>query len=157
MSVRFQVSALHADEFARWWTMSEAELKQHGAKCLLADSDSGYPCRVSLEDASCGESVLAVPYKHHDVDSFYQSSGPIYVRKQALTAYPETNSIPAFLSKRLISLRAYDDSAWMRHADAIPGVQLKQQMLQLFSDPVFTYVQLHNARTGCYLCEAKRI
>lgn len=157
MPVNFQILALNTDEFTRWWAMSDAELKQFGAKRLLADSDTGYPCRVSLEDASKGEQVLAITYKHHEVDSFYQSSGPIYVRKRVSTAYPAINSIPAFLNKRLISIRAYNEKAYMRYADAVSGEQLKQEMLRLFSDPVITYVQLHNARTGCYLCQAMRL
>lgn len=156
MSIDFQITALPADRFDYWRTMSDAELRQHSAQWVVADSDTGYPCRVSLEDARTGERVLAIPFSHHEADSFYRASGPIFIREQAQTARIALNIIPSFLMPRMISARAYDRRGMMLKADAITGDRLGQVLNQFFSDPAVINVHLHNARTGCYLCQAER-
>ena len=48
----FQVHALPAAPFAHYFDLSDAELEARGARRVIARSDSGYPCRVSLRDAT---------------------------------------------------------------------------------------------------------
>jgi hypothetical protein len=97
MTHSFQLIALPIERFSPLLTLSDEELAAHGARRLVADEKPGYPCRVSLVDADPGERVLAVSFTHHDVDSPYRASGPIYVRAAARTASPEVNEIPAML------------------------------------------------------------
>ncbi|MEO0731817.1 MAG: DUF1203 domain-containing protein, partial [Bacteroidota bacterium] len=80
---------------------------------LVADTNPGYPCRVSLKDAAIGEEILAFHYEHHAVDSPYRASGPVFVRVGAAPATPTVNEIPPILRKRSLSLRAYDTEAMM--------------------------------------------
>ena len=68
--------------------LSDEELHERSAQWLVADAKPGYPCRVTLEDAEIGERVLAVPFIHHDVQSPYRASGPVFVRESAQTAKP---------------------------------------------------------------------
>lgn len=36
---------------------------------MIVDKKPGFPCRVSLTDADLGETVLLVPFHHHEVSS----------------------------------------------------------------------------------------
>ena len=84
----FQVVALPSDRFSSLIGADEEVLRSHGARRLVVDQFPGYPCRVSFTDASVGETVLLLSYAHHDVDSPYRASGPIFVREQGTTARP---------------------------------------------------------------------
>ena len=79
-----------------------------GARLMLADAEPGFPCRVSLEDAKVGETVLLLPYTHHDVGSPYRASGPVFVRRHAAEARLGPGEVPQMLRHRLLSVRAYD-------------------------------------------------
>ena len=78
--------ALPSERFASLFDRSDAELQILGIRRTLVDTKPGYPCRVSLMDAEIGESVLLIPYTHHDVSSPYRASGPIFVRAGARTS-----------------------------------------------------------------------
>ena len=89
-----------------------AILSRSGVQRVLANSCPGYPCRVSLQDAKVGESVLLMNYEHQPAATPFRSSHAIYVREWASRAKPLENEIPGFLRKRVLSVRAFDDS-WL--------------------------------------------
>src|SRR5678816_2019821 len=98
----FQFVAVPIERFTHLFAMDDAELASSGAKRMTVDENPGYPCRVSLMDAPIGETVILTPFQHHDVNSPYQSAGPIFVRETAQTAQPEVNEIPLMLQHRLL-------------------------------------------------------
>ena len=106
MSVNFRLEPLLKDDFLPLFTLSDAELHERSAKWLVADSKPGYPCRVTLADAEIGDRVLAVSFIHHDVQSPYRASGPVFVREIGQTASLAINEIPIMFNHRLLSLRA---------------------------------------------------
>ena len=108
MQTQFIIKPLNQNIFADFMQLNQDELAKHNAKWIKADSKPGYPCRVSLAEAEIGERVLALPFTHHDVDSPYRASGPIFVREKAKTAAIKPNQIPEILKHRLLSLRAYN-------------------------------------------------
>jgi hypothetical protein len=128
-----------------------------GAQRMLADVNPGFPCRVSLADAEVGETVLLLPFTHHDVDSAYRASGPIFVRAAAKTATPTIGEVPKMFIHRQLSVRAYDGAAMMLDADVVSGTELARTILELFSDARVSYIHIHNAKPGCYNCTAKRV
>lgn len=152
----FRMVALGRERFAHFFSMSEAELAAHGARRMRVDRNPGFPCRVSLEDADIGESVILLPFRHHDVSSPYQAVGPIFIRESAATAEPAVNEVPAMLRHRLLSVRAYDGSAIMKNAAVCEGTALEQTIGEFFGDPAITYLHVHNARPGCFNCEVRR-
>src|SRR5215470_183655 len=111
--MRFQISGLPIDPFVRYFNMNDQELSAHHARRVVADSKPGFPCRVSLIDAEPGESVILLHYSHHAVDGPYQSSGPIYVRENAIPANVDINELPPVAQTRLMSARAYNADGWM--------------------------------------------
>ena len=156
MTSDFQIVALSPERFIHLFSMSDRELTTHGARRLTVDKNPGYPCRVSLVDAAIGENVILTPFKHHDVDSPYRSSGPIFIREAARTVRPQVNEIPLMFHHRLLSLRAYDETAMMRGTKVVEGRLLEEAIRQVFSDGDIAYLHLHNAGPGCFNCLVQR-
>jgi hypothetical protein len=156
MSNDFRVVALPAERFEPFFLMSDAELQAAGGRRMVVDEKPGFPCRVSLVDAEVGETVLLLPFTHHDVASPYRGSGPIFVRSGARTASFGAGEIPQMLEHRLLSLRAYDPDAMLVGAEVVAGSELEATIRGLFADPSVSYLHVHNARPGCYNCRVIR-
>ena len=152
----FRIVGLEPAPFEALFALPDAELKARGIRRRCADAEFGYPCRVSLADALVGEELLVLPWRHHDVDSPYQASGPIYVRRGVSRARLAPDEVPPYVSRRLMSLRAYDAGALMVAADVVEGADAGARLSRLFEDERVSYVHLHNARPGCYSCAAVR-
>ena len=155
--MNFQVIALDAAQFAPLHALDDETLAARGIVRRVVPEDGGVPCRVSLEDARSGERVLLLPFVHHDVPTPYHASGPIYVRENARTARLEPGEIPAMLEKRLLSLRAYDDSHMLKESDVVEGKVLRAAIERAFADETVAYLHLHNARPGCFNCAVERV
>ncbi len=147
MNTSFQLIALPSERFASLFSQSDAELEAIGARRMVVDEKPGYPCRVSLADAEVGETVLLVPFTHHDVSSPYRASGPIFVRNGATTASPRVDEIPTMFGHRLLSIRGYDAGAMMVSAEVVNGSDLEENIRRLFADENVSY--LHAASLLC--------
>ena len=107
-------------------------------------------------DAPIGERVILTPFRHHDVTSPYQSAGPIFVRENAQTAKLPVNEIPLMFHHRLLSVRAYDEAAMMKHARVVEGRALEETIRDLFTNGSVSYLHVHNAGPGCFNCMVQR-
>jgi len=152
----FQIKALDASLFDHLFTMSDEELKNHGAVRILVDKCPSFPCRVTLEDASVGETVLALSYLHLDVNSPYKASGPIFVRPNQPTVQLKINEIPPVLkhAHRSFSLRGYDENGMLIAARIASHTEVKDEITNIFDDLNVKYIQIHNTAPGCYACTA---
>ncbi len=157
MNTDFQVVALPDMKFQRYFEMSDEQLRKHNARRLAVDKKPGFPCRVSLEDAEVGETVILLNYDHHEAASPYAAAGPIFVRESAETAQLKMNEIPEMIRHRQLSLRAYDASGYMRSAVVLPGAELSGKIREYFTDGNIAYLQVHNAGPGCFNCQIDRI
>ena len=156
MQTDFQFVALPLEHFTNLFSMDDAELKALGAKRMTVDAQPGFPCRVSLVDAPVGERVILTHFQHHEANSPYQSSGPIFVRELAQTAKPEVNEIPRMFNHRLLSVRAYDEAAMMKQAKVVEGQALEETIRDFFTNEAISYLQIHNAAPGCFNCTVQR-
>jgi len=152
----FQLIALPHEQFASLFVKSDRELHAIGARRLVVDAKPGFPCRVSLADAEVGETVLLLPFTHHDVSSPYRASGPIFVRGGVRTATPAANEIPVMFRHRLLSVRGYDSAGMLIVADVVNGSDLEEAIQRLFADESVSYLHIHNAKPGCYNCSVRR-
>lgn len=152
----FQIVAQPVERFSHLFSLNDEALAAHRARRITVDQKPAYPCRVSLEDAEVGEQVILVPYWHHDVDSPYRSSGPIFVRVIAQTANVEPNQVPHMLAHRLLSMRAYDGAAMMTGSTVVQGERLASALSDIFNRDDVAYVHLHNAGPGCFNCLVTR-
>ncbi|HTU62781.1 MAG TPA: DUF1203 domain-containing protein, partial [Polyangiales bacterium] len=75
----FRISGLPAQPFAALFALSDQELAARDIIRMTVDRQPGFPCRVSLEDADPGESVLLLNYEHLPVASPYRSRHAIFV------------------------------------------------------------------------------
>ena len=154
--MNFRIHALPVEPFVADLSLTDEALRERGIRRVIADDRPAYPCRVSLQDAVEGERLLLLPYLHHDVDTPYRASGPIYVREAAVQAQPVVDEVPALLRSRLLSLRAYDARGMMVWADVLPGSELESGIAQLFAIERVAYLHVHYAKPGCYACRVDR-
>lgn len=152
----FLIHALPFDAFAGLSSLDDDDLRRRGVRRVVADSNPGYPCRVSLKDAEIGERLWLLPYRHLDVETPYRAAGPIFVREAARQAHPAAGEVPALLRSRLLSLRAYDADGMMVAADAVEGRGLESAIAASFAKTGVAYLHVHYAKPGCYACRVVR-
>jgi hypothetical protein len=152
----FRLHALDHDRFAHLFDLADAELADMGIRRMTAKSDFGYPCRVSLQDAAEGEELLLLPYQHQPANSPYRASGPIFIRRGATRKELAPGELPPYITRRLMSLRAYDANDMMVRAEVLDGERVGDCLKSWFAEPEVAYVHLHNARPGCFSSLALR-
>ncbi len=154
--MNYVVRGLPLEDFRPLFGLSEEALSARGAKRYVADAKPGFPCRVTLQDAEPGETLLLLNWRHQDSDTPYRSDGPIFVNESARATFEARNEIPEQQRSRLLSVRAYDDAGWMHAADVVDGAALEAKIEKFFADPKIGYLLVHNARRGCYACRIDR-
>ena len=152
----FRIQGVPADTFQHLFSKSDDELENIGMKRCVADMSPGYPCRVSLEDADIGETLILGQFEHHPVCGPYRSSGPIYIRETARDQFDCINEVPKQLLTRLLSIRGYDRVGLMRSAEVIEGRDLATVIEGFFTNADIDYIHVHNARPGCFACRVDR-
>ena len=153
----FRLVGLGADNFEPFFAMSDDELIALGARRVVADESPGFPCRVSLADAEVGDELLLLPFEHLSARSPYRASGPVYVRARAQRAVLEPGVIPPYVTRRLMSVRAYDASDMMVAGEVCEGIDARATLERLLADDAVAYIHLHNARRGCFSCRVERV
>ncbi len=154
--MEYVISGLSLPPFQPLFELDVAALRAHGAVRVVADAQPGYPCRITLEDAAPGETLLLLPWTHLDLPTPYRAGGPIFVREAARARAVFRNTVPEQQRSRLLSVRAYDAEGWMRDAEVDQGVRLEALVERFFADPLVAFLQVHNARRGCYACRVDR-
>lgn len=157
MQTSFIIKGIPLQEISHLFELDEETLNSIGAQLLTVYEKPGFPCRVSLVDAEIGERVLAMNFEHHNVNSFYKASDPVFIRMHAKENQLAPNEIPLMLIHRTLSLRIYDKNAMMIAAQITIGTELKEAIQQIFSNKEASYIQVHNAGPGCYNCQINRI
>ena len=143
--------------FRPLFALSDGELEHLGARRMAADRPNAAPCRVSLIDAEPGEALILTNWAHLAAPaSPYRQAGPVFVRQAAVEARP-TEAVPDMLARRLLSVRAFDAEAMMTDAEVMEGGDLAAWLDQALANPAVTRVQVHTARRGCFLAEARRV
>jgi hypothetical protein len=152
----FQVHALSYAPFARFFELTDAELRQAGAARVSVNAKPGFPCRVSLADAEPGETAILVNFEHQPENTPYRASHAIFVRENAQQAFPEAGEVPGVLASRLISVRGFDRRHYMIAADVVEGSTLHEAIPQMLGNPDVSYLHLHNAKPGCFAASVTR-
>lgn len=152
----YRIEGLDPARFAPLWALAPAELDQHRAARLTADSDRGFPCRVTLEDARAGERLLLLHPVHHDVAGPYRSAFAIFVREGAREAAVYEDRCPPCFEGRTLSLRGFDEKGALAEARlAAPG-EADATIRALLADGRIAYIDAHNAAAGCFAARIER-
>ena len=154
--MQYVVKGLEPSTFAGLRGATDDKLQATGARRVVADARPGYPCRISLEDARIGETLILLPYAHHQATSPYRASGPIFVRETALTTTHHNNELPESLQTRLLSIRAYDKAGEMVDAEVIEGRDADPVVRTLLGRADVAFLHAHYARRGCYAALIER-
>lgn len=152
----FVVTGLSPEPFAPLFDLDEAALSARGARRVVADSKPGFPCRVTLEDAEPGETLLLLNHEHQAVNSPYRARHAIYVRQVATTPARVENAMPPALKARLLAIRAYDAAGMMIDAEIVEGAEAPPLIERFLADPRTAYLHAHNARRGCFAARIDR-
>ncbi|MGD0867516.1 MAG: DUF1203 domain-containing protein [Rhizomicrobium sp.] len=152
----FRFLGLPTGSFELLMGLADDELVARGMRRMIADEKPGFPCRVSLEDAQPGESLLLLPFEHQPAHSPYRAAGPIFVRETARKAFDGAGELPPVLLGHLLSVRAYDSDGSMVDADVVDGAAVEKLLARLFDRADTDYIHIHFARRGCYACRVER-
>lgn len=152
----YRITGLSTEPFAHLLNASDEVLAQAGAIRVTAAADKGWPCRVSLNDAGAGESLILLNHVSHDVATPYRSSYAIYVRENAAEPAEYVDQTPPVFDGRPIALRAFDTGGMLRDAAlALPG-ETDAKIRALFAAADIAYIHAHNAAHGCFSAKVER-
>lgn len=152
----YKISGLEPSQFAHLVGLSDEELARHNAVRVTANADRGFPCRVSLEDARAGETLILLHHVSHDVATPYRSAYAIYIRENADRAANYEDRMPPVFEGRPLGLRGFGADGNLKSALlALPG-ETDEKIRALFDDPTIAYIDAHNAAHGCFAARIER-
>lgn len=157
MTTSFQLVGIDHQPFQNLFDLSDEQLKLLAIKRCFAEQSTGYPCRISLEDAQMGDELLLLPYFHQNEESPYRASGPIFIRKGVTKQFLPVGEISNYVARRLMSVRAYDANHMIVDASVCDGVVVSSEIEAYFRNDKIAYIHLHNAKRGCFSCQVIRI
>jgi hypothetical protein len=155
-TTNYVISGLPLEPFQPLIGLDDAALAAHGAVRTIAGETGRYPCRVALEDAKPGESLLLVNYQHQDADTPYRSNYAIYVREGATAARRFTGELPPVLRSRPIAVRAFDEVGMLIAAELALADDVEVVIARQFANSDATYLHAHNAAYGCFAARIDR-
>ena len=152
----YRIAGLDPGPFQELFELSDEQLAARRARRVVADSDRGFPCRVSLEDAKAGEMLILLNHEHQSADSPYRGTHAIYVREAAATPAVYHDEPPPAFEGRVLSLRGFDaDGMIVRASLAQPG-EADAAIRALLDDPALVHIDAHNAARGCFAARIER-
>lgn len=152
----YQINGLDPSPFAHLVGLSDEELVAHSAIRMTADKKPSFPCRVTLDDAEIGETLLLVNHVSHDGDNPYRASHAIFVSEGAGEAARYEDAIPPALDCRILSLRAFDRAGMMTDAALAKPGEADAVIRRLLADPQVDHIDAHNAIRGCFAARVER-
>ncbi|WP_420334874.1 DUF1203 domain-containing protein [Roseibium sp.] len=150
----FQINPLPENAFSHLYGLCDEDLARQNVQVHV--SNGAAPCRVSLTDLAEGQRVFLLNFEHQPGKSPYQSRHAIYVGDGALENHPAPDVVPASISSRLLSVRAFNAAHEIIDADVIDGSEVAGLISNFFSNPDVDYLHLHFAKRGCFAAKVTR-
>lgn len=152
----YRIEGLQPASFACLFGLPDDLLAERGAVRATATSERGFPCRIGLDFASPGETVLLLNHVSNDVATPYRAAFAIYVREEAGEAAEFVDRLPPVLEGRPLSLRAFDSGGMLRDAVLAEPGDVERRIVRLLGDPEAASVHAHSAAFGCFLARIER-
>ena len=152
----FIVSGLPVETFAPLFGLGDAALAEHNAVRRTAVAGERFPCRITLEDAPAGQSVLLLNYEHQPAQTPYRSRYAIYVSEAARETRRLVGELPPVLRGRPIALRAYDAAGMLVGAELALDDDVAEAISRRFANRAASYLHAHNAAHGCFAARVDR-
>jgi hypothetical protein len=152
----YRIEGLDAAPYRLLFGLSDEALKERGAVRMKVTGKPGFPCRVTLDDANEGETVLLVNHVSHDVPNPYRASHAIFVTEGADEPARFEDQVPPALDRRILSLRAFDEQGLMVDAALAEPGEADSAIRTLFDRPDVASIHAHNAIRGCFAAKIER-
>ncbi len=152
----FTITGLSPQPFQHLFGLPDAVLREQNIVRRTADTKPGYPCRITLEDAEPGETVLLLNHESHSAPTPYASRYAIYVREGAAAASTYRDELPPVFTGRPIALRLFSAEGMLLGADIGRGEELAAKIEAAFTRADVAYIHAHNAMHGCFSAEIRR-
>jgi hypothetical protein len=151
----YRIAGLAREAFEPLFALDDDQLAARNARRVRAEARGG-PCRISLEEAEAGESLLLLNHVSHDVATPFRTAYAIYVREAAGQPPCYRDEVPPLLRTRTLGLRGFDASGMLTGALlAMPG-EADARIRELFGRPEIASIHAHNAAYGCFLARVER-
>src|SRR6476619_3469845 len=109
------------------------------------------PCRRCLRDAAPGDLLALASYDPFLVRSPYAGDGPVCVHADGCEPFAsEPGAVSEQVSRRILSVRAYDADAMLTDATVLEGEQFRERAEALLADPEVALLHVHFAGPGCF-------
>ncbi len=152
----YRIEGLDPAPFVPLFDASDATLGAAFASRVTASSDTGFPCRVSLQDATAGDDLILAHHVSNDVAGPFRMAHAIYVRRGSEQAKPIHDRLPDMLDRRTLGLRALDRDGMMIAARLAQPCEGDREVRALLDDDQVAYIHAHNAAYGCFLAAIER-
>ena len=152
----YSITGLEPAPFAHLIGLTDEALAAHGAARMIADASPGFPCRVTLDDAWPGETLLLVNHCSHEGAGPYRATHAIFVGEGAREAARYVDQIPPALERRILSLRGFDGAGMMRDAGLVQPGEADAAVREMLADPAIDHIDAHNATRGCFAARIER-
>ena len=152
----YRIEGLDPAPFRPLFGLGDDALADRDAMRMPVTERPGFPCRVSLDDAAAGETVLLVNHVSHDVANPYRASHAIFVMEGAEQPARFEDEVPPALDRRILSLRAFDTQGMMIDATLAQPGEADAAIRALFENPDVSSIHAHNAIRGCFAARIER-
>ena len=151
----YRITGLSPKPFLALAGLDDAALTSRNARRITADSPTGYPCRVSLEEAAPGEELLLVNHVSQPAETPFRASHAIYVRPGAEPAR-FVDALPPMFASRVLSMRAFDGEGMLVGGELVQPGEHDARIRGLFELPAVAEIHAHTAAYGCFLARIER-
>ena len=152
----YRIEGLSPAPFQPLFGLSDEALAELGARRVTADGRRAFPCRITLDDAGAGETLILLNHVSQDAATPYRASHAIYVREGASEPARYVDETPPVFDGRTLSLRGFDAEGMMQGALlALPG-EADARIRELFEQPGIVSIHAHNAARGCFSARIER-
>ena len=152
----YVITGLPVAEFEPLFGLSDETLAERGVIRRVATSKPGFPCRITLEDAEPGDSLLLLNYESHSADTPYRSAYAIFVNETARATARTVDSLPKVFLNRPMALRIFNADGMLIGADLARGEETDAAIRRAFENDEAAYIHAHNAAHGCYSARIDR-
>lgn len=152
----FAVTGLPVEEFRPLFGLDDEALAAKGILRQTAGPDGRYLCRITLEDAAPGDTLLLLNYEDHAAATPFRNAYAIFVNEAARKTRRTVDEVPAVLRGRPIALRVFDESGIKIDAELVLDDTVREAVLRHFQNPAVAYIHAHNAAHGCFAARIER-
>jgi hypothetical protein len=124
---------------------------------ITASEGMRAPCRRCLLDAQPGEILHLIPYDPFPPESVtpYRGTMAIFIHAHDCELF-SGDKLPGRQLRRLMSVRAYDEKHMMVAAETVEGSELEKVAGGMLADEHAKYINVHNAKPGCFAVRVER-